>query len=83
MVGPSLSVWKVLRETEGERFVAKNKVRDSLRDLPLHKNKFRAQQFILNFENVLYAIRYPVATEMFANQKVAFVRLFSVNLYLL
>jgi len=34
MVGPSGSVWKVLRETEGERFVVKNKVRNFLRELP-------------------------------------------------
>jgi hypothetical protein len=46
MVGPSGSVWKVLRETEGERFVVKNKVRNFLGDLPQPKNKFRAPQFI-------------------------------------
>jgi hypothetical protein len=45
MVGPSLRMWKVLRETDGERFMAKNKVRDFLRDLRPHKNKFRVQQF--------------------------------------
>jgi len=28
VVGPSPPLWKVLRETEGERFMAENKVRD-------------------------------------------------------
>jgi hypothetical protein len=46
MVGPSRTVWKVLRETEGERFVLKNKVRNFLADLPQPQNKFRAHRFI-------------------------------------
>jgi hypothetical protein len=46
MVGPSGNVWKVLRETEGERFVAKNKVRNSLEICRSLKMNFALTQFI-------------------------------------
>ena len=67
MVGPPRCVWKVLRETEGERFMAENKVRDFSGRIAVTKKYSLRCSLYFQFKNVLYAIRYLLATETFAN----------------
>ena len=43
------------------------------------KTQIDAKRSIWMFENVLYAIRYPLATELFANKKVASATRSNVN----
>jgi hypothetical protein len=59
-------VWKVLRETEGERFVPQNKVRDFQGRIAATKNYSLRCSLYFQFKNVLYAIRYLLAIETFA-----------------
>ena len=70
MVGPGRYEWKILRETEGERFVLRYKADGFQREFANRKKLNRCAAIPWTFENVLYAIRYPLATELFANEKV-------------
>jgi hypothetical protein len=67
MVGPSTREWKVLRETDGERFVVLKKGDNFQGEFANTKTEVEVK---LMFEECSYVIRYPLATELFANKKV-------------
>ena len=56
MVGPEQGVWKVLRETDGERFVTLKKVALFLKNSWGRKNENRVDEIYLAFKNFLYVI---------------------------
>ena len=68
MVGPRTSVWKVLRETEGERFLASIKVSFFQANLRVAKMQFNARSVFQSIKILLHAIKYPLAIELFALQ---------------
>jgi hypothetical protein len=68
MVGPASSEWKVLRATDGERFVIIWKRHIFSRDLLSSKTNQVCERLKLMFKILLYAIIYPLAIELFAFQ---------------
>jgi hypothetical protein len=56
MVGPCERQWKVLRETDGERFMALKKVRCFQGHFAGCGNENRRNAIFLTIENFLYAI---------------------------
>jgi hypothetical protein len=56
MVGPCEREWKVLRETDGERFIAPKKVCHFQGHFAVCENEKRCNAIFLTIENSLYAI---------------------------
>jgi hypothetical protein len=69
MVGPGISYWKILRETDGERFVLLKKGRGFQGEFANCEKENHRKKRHLTIKSFLYAIRYPVARELFAFQK--------------
>ena len=66
MVGPRKRVWKVLRDTDGERFVPLKKGCCFSGEFAERENEIRANKIYAAIKNFLDAILYPHATELFA-----------------
>jgi hypothetical protein len=62
-------VWKVLRDTDGERFVATYKGYGFSGDFVTCKIKNHREEICLLIETFLYVIIYPLALELFAFRK--------------
>ena len=56
MVGPPVCVWKVLRETDGERFVAVKKGAFFQENLHANKNEICRNDIYPAIKNFLYVI---------------------------
>jgi hypothetical protein len=61
--------WKVLRDTDGERFVLQNKVSTFSGEFVSAKKENQRARIYFKIETLLYAIIYPLATELFASRK--------------
>ncbi len=66
---PRARVWKILRDTDGERFVVHNKVSAFSGEFVDRKTQNSARAIASATENFLDAIKYPLAIELFAIQK--------------
>jgi hypothetical protein len=66
---PRARVWKILRDTDGERFVVHNKVSAFSGEFAGCKKRNSARAIAFAIEIVLDAIIYPLALELFALQK--------------
>lgn len=62
-------VWKILRDTDGERFVVHNKVSAFSGEFARCKTRNSVTNWSAAIENSLDAIIYPLALELFALQK--------------
>ena len=69
MVGPRERVWKVLRETDGERFVLLKKGRTFQGEFANCEKENLLKEMYLTIKNSLYVISYPLARELFAFAK--------------
>jgi len=66
---PRARVWKMLRDTDGERFVVHNKVSAFSGEFARRKKRNSATALTLAIEISLDAIIYPLALELFASRK--------------
>ena len=69
LVGPWTILWKVLRDTDGERFVATNKGCIFQGDFETREKGNQREEIYLTIETLLYVIIYPHALELFALRK--------------
>jgi two-component sensor histidine kinase len=69
MVGPDSSDRKILRETDGERFVLLTKGRNFQGEFANCEKEHLLKEMNLTIKNSLYVISYPLARELFAFRK--------------
>lgn len=69
MVGPDTCDRKILRETDGERFVLLTKGRTFQGEFANCEKENLLKEMYLTIKNSLYVISYPLARELFAFRK--------------
>jgi hypothetical protein len=69
MVGPGIGDRKILRETDGERFVPLKKGRSFQGEFANCEKEKSIERNHLMIKSFLYVIRYPLARELFALRK--------------
>ena len=70
MVGPTRVLWKVLRDTDGERFVVGMKATIFTGEFAGSKKEIQWAGFHSTIKILLHAIIYPLAIELFALRNV-------------
>jgi hypothetical protein len=73
-------LWKVLRDTEGERFVTADKGAIFLEIFERVEKQINALAIVWRIEILLYVIIYPHALELFALRKNQFANCNRMNL---